>query len=113
MLQCLSAGGSAPSNWRIVSGGKRSLKAISSAVGSRPVACHKFRQVRKTLLKAAMLATDNWPSIALQIVLEVRSDWVRSARFLAHRRPGNSQDRCGSIIGKSSMHRDRPGALLS
>jgi hypothetical protein len=38
-------------------------RSISSAVGSRPIACRKLRQVRKILLKAAMVATDKWPSI--------------------------------------------------
>jgi hypothetical protein len=47
----------------MVSGGIRTLAAISSAVGSRPITCRKFRQVRKILLKAAMVATDKWLSI--------------------------------------------------
>ena len=65
MVQCRVSGGGAPSNLRIVSGGIRSLRAISSAVGSRPITCRKFRQVRKILLKAAMVATDKWGSIIL------------------------------------------------
>ena len=50
--------GGGPSNLRIVSGGIRSLTAISAAVGSRPITCRKFRHVRKILLKAAMVATE-------------------------------------------------------
>jgi hypothetical protein len=55
--------GGGASNLRMVSGGIGSLTAVSSAVGSRPITCRKFRHVRKILLKAAMVATDKWPSI--------------------------------------------------
>ena len=57
--------GGGPSNLRIVSGGIRSLPAISSAVGSRPITCRKFRQVRRILFKASMVATDKWTSITI------------------------------------------------
>jgi hypothetical protein len=72
VVQCRVSGGGAPSNLRIVSGGIRSLRAISSAVGSRPITCRKFRQVRKILLKAAMVATDKWGSIILPRFLPPR-----------------------------------------
>jgi hypothetical protein len=48
---------------RIVSAGIRTLAAISWGVGTRAITCRKFRQVRKILLKAAMVATDKWSSI--------------------------------------------------
>jgi len=48
----------APSNLRIVSRGIPSLPAISSGVGSRPITCRMFRQVRRILFKASMVATD-------------------------------------------------------
>src|SRR5215468_10353317 len=57
--------GGGPSNLRIVSGGIPSLTAISSAVGSRPITCRKFRYVRKILLKAAMVATEKLLAISV------------------------------------------------
>jgi hypothetical protein len=50
---------------RIVSAGRRSRLAISSAVGSRPITCRKFRQVRKILLK---VGSSNVPSRGSTIV---------------------------------------------
>ena len=64
-FQCGASGGDASSNLRIVSGGIRSLPAISSAVGSRPITCRRFRQVRTILLKAAMVATEKLPAIII------------------------------------------------
>jgi hypothetical protein len=64
-IQCRVSGGGVPINLRIVSGGIRSLPAISSAVGSRPIACRMFRQVRSILFKASMVATDKWTCITI------------------------------------------------
>jgi hypothetical protein len=57
--------GGTPSNLPIVSGGIRSLTAISSGVGSRPITWRKFRQVRTILFKASMVATDKLPAIII------------------------------------------------
>jgi hypothetical protein len=48
----------------MVSRGIRSLPAISSGVGSRPITCRMFRQVRRILFKVSMVATDKWPAIS-------------------------------------------------
>jgi hypothetical protein len=65
LIQCRVNVGGAPSNLRIVSGGIPTLPAISSGVGSRPITCRMFRQVRTILFKASMVATDKWPSIII------------------------------------------------
>jgi hypothetical protein len=65
LVQCRVSVGGAPSNLRIVSGGIPSLPAISSGVGSRPITCRRFRQVRRILFKTSMVATDKRPSIII------------------------------------------------
>jgi hypothetical protein len=69
LIQCRASVGGAPSNLRIVSGVIPSLLAISSAVGSRPITCRMFRQVRTILFKASMVETDKWPSIMIPLSL--------------------------------------------
>jgi hypothetical protein len=103
LIQCRVNVGGAPSNLRIVSGGIPTLPAISSGVGSRPITCRMFRQVRTILFKASMVAIGKWPSIIIPPSLpQIWPDPPRSASVGALRRLRRSQDTCGSGIGPPS-----------